>query len=124
MKIEDLIGYQLLKIDNEQIIVSKDNKQYVLTIEADEGDCCGYNEIKTQLFIKDNSKNNPIITKVEIERFGRDYDGDEAKITFYGLNKKLATIDSRSSSRSGWNYGACVTIVCKELNLKEEITSF
>ena len=124
MELKDLVGYQLVKIDDDKIIVSKGNKTYVLNIEEDYGDCCGYNNIKTEMFFEENSKNNPIITRIEKKQIGLEDDGERVEITFFGENKELAKIDSLSSSGSGWSYGACVIVKCKELNIEEEITSW
>lgn len=126
MEIKDLIGYQLVQIDDEKIIVKKDNKIYVLKIEKDYGDCCGYNEIETHLLINENEiEKNPIITNIEFQNIMTDpCDCDLVKITFYGNNKKLANIKSLSASGSGWQYGACVSIVCKELDIDEIITEW
>lgn len=121
MELKDLIGYELESIDDDKIIVSKDDKKYTLKIEQDEGDCCGYNSLETELLIDKDDK--PIITNV-IENEESIYDRNTKKITFYGTNKELATLDSLSSSGSGWWYGACVSIVCKELNINETITSW
>ena len=41
MKLIDLIGYRLEKINDDEIIISKNDKLYVLRIEQNEGDCCG-----------------------------------------------------------------------------------
>lgn len=122
MKLKDLIGYKLEKITNEEIVVSKDNELYVLKVIEDSGDCCGYNDLETQLLIDDENK--PIITNVEYEDVYNDCDEQHVKITFYGENKQIALIDSLSSSGSGWCYGACVTIKCKELNIDEIISEW
>lgn len=124
IKLKNLIGYKLENIDDEKIIVSKDNKQYVLKFEENEGDCCGYNELKTNLLIDENNK--PVITNIKIEekQLGKYDDGYGIVITFFGENKQIATIDSYSSSGSGYCYGACVSIKCKELNIDEIITEW
>lgn len=125
MKIKDLIGYRLEKISNEEIIISKNDKLYVLKFEEDEGNCCGYNELETTLLISDNNK--PIITNIEYEDISENEDwgyNEIIKITFFGENKEIATIKSKSSSGSGWHYGACVTVKCKELNINEVISQW
>lgn len=123
IKLKNLIGYKLENIDDKEIIVSKDNKQYVLKFEKYEGDCCSYNILKTNLLIDENNK--PVITniKIEEEQSGK-YNGCGIVITFFGENKQIATIESCSSSGSGWCYGACVSIKCKELNIDEIITEW
>ena len=124
MKLKDLIGYRLEKINDEEIIISKNDKLYVLKIQQDEGDCCGYNELETTLLISDNNK--PIITNIEYEDISKyeDWGDNTIKITFFGENKEIATIKSKSSSGSGWYYGACVTVKCKELNINEVISQW
>lgn len=129
MKIKDLIGYQLVQIDDDKIIIKKDDKLYVLKIEEDYGGCCGYTEIKTHLLIDENEiEKNPIITNIEYENTNKEqvtwFDGNSIRITFYGNDKQLANVESLSSSGSGWCYGACVTIKCKELNIDEIITEW
>lgn len=65
----------------------------------------------------------PAITKVE-----RDHDdsgeADDLRITLFGVNKKLAMIDSYSSSGSGWAYGSAMTVRCKETNKVETLTEY
>ncbi len=124
MKIENLVGFQLLDIKNDLIIVAKNNEIYSLKIEEDEGDCCGFNEVETKLLINKNElKNNPIISNVEYKDVSK---GEEHSviITFYGVNKPIAEFSSRSSSGSGWCYGACVMVKCKELNFEQIITEY
>lgn len=50
--------------------------------------------------------------------------GNSLRITFFGLAKKLAMIESYSSSGSGWEYGATVTLVCKETGAEATVTSW
>lgn len=121
MKLEELVGFQLVSINNDAIIVKKDEKEYLINFEEDEGECCGFNDLETELLINDNSK--PIITS--IKGIDKSDDWEEAvEIIFYGENKQLAKINSRSSSGSGWSYGACITVKCKDLNIEEVITSW
>lgn len=126
MTLKDLIGFQLLAFTNENIIVRKGAKTYSINIDEDYGDCCGFNEISTKLLINENDlAKNPIITNVEYDKEDNE-NGEEstARITFYGSDKTLATLDSRSSSGSGWCYGACVSVSCKALGLDEIITQW
>ena len=124
MKLKDLIGYRLEKINDEEIIISKNDKLYVLKIQQDEGGCCGYNELETTLLISDNNK--PIITNVGYEDISdyEHWEDNTIKITFFGENKEIATIKSKSSSGSGRCYGACVTVKCKELSMNEVISQW
>ena len=127
MKLKDLIGYKLEKINNNEIVISNDNKLYILKFEEDDGGCCGYNELETTLLI--DEKNKPIITNVKYEDVSEedewgDSNSEIIKITFFGENKEIANIKSKSSSGSGWRYGACVTVNCKELHIHETISSW
>lgn len=130
MELKDLVGYQLVSIDDVKIVVRKGNSEYTLCINEDYGDCCGYNEFSTKLLVsEDELVRNPIITNVEVEetiarREENWFDGQGAKITFFGEVKPIAELDSFSSSGSGWCYGACVTIVCEALEMDETITSW
>lgn len=123
MKLEDLIGYKLCDIDDKYIIVTNGEHYYALELNQYEGDCCGYNELETKLLI--DSKNSPIITNIVREESTSDLEEcDKCEITFYGLDKELAKINSISGSESGWCYGACVTVECKRLDMKDTITSW
>lgn len=119
--LKKLIGYKLIKLDEKQLVVSNDNKTYILDIQKDEGDCCGYNDVETSFY----KKVRPIITNIEVKTPEEDdWDGEKTIITFYGINKAIAEIRSCSSSDSGWCYGACVSISCKNLKIKEIISEW
>ena len=119
----NLIGYQLVSIDDTKIVVRKGNSTYELLIEDDNGDCCGYNDFNTKLLISETElERNPVITNVEVEE--DEDDGMSAKVTFFGEYKPVAELNSFSFSGSGWCYGACVSIVCKELDMDEIITQW
>lgn len=125
MTCKDLIGYQLVFIDDENIVVRKDNTEYVLNIKEDSGDCCGYNEITTKLLISETELNrNPIITNVEIDEVEDEWEGMNVKLTFFGEYKPIAIVDTFSSSGSGWCYGACVSINCEVLGINEILSSW
>lgn len=126
MNIKDLVGFQLVDINNSYIIVRKDNEQYALEIVEDYGGCCGYNEIETKLLItNDELERNPIITNITFDTSDKDESyGDSVKITFFGEVKPIATLDSFSSSGSIWMYGACVSIRCKAIDMDEVITEW
>lgn len=121
MKITDLVGYQLMKLNENEIIVQKDEKRFSIEIEDDFGDCCGYNNIKAHLYIGDEVKRNPIITDIskENEETGC---SDKCCITFFGEDKILAKLETESSSGSGWCYGAAVTLNCKNLKIDEVLS--
>lgn len=124
MKLNDLVGFQLVNINRTEIIVEKDDVTYKLAIKGDSGDCCGYNDIDTTLLIsEDELSRNPVITNIELED-SDGYSESKCKVTFYGEYKPMAVIDSLSSSGSGWCYGACVTSECKALDLDCTITAW
>jgi hypothetical protein len=124
MTTKDLVGFQIVSIDDSKVVVRKDNKTYELLIKEYDCGCCGYNVLETKLLISDDELNkNPIITRVERKCHEGDHDGECCKITFFGSSKPLASIDSESNSGSGWCYGASVSLVCKALELDETLTS-
>ena len=120
--LEQLIGAELIEINNNHIVVSKDNERYEITIDDDYGDCCGYNEIETYLLVSKNSR--PVITSVKIEDTSGGREADETRVTFFGESKPIATIDSLSSSGSGWGYGATVTLICNKLHINQILSSW
>ena len=121
--LQKLVGFQILSLDEESIVVVKNNKVFVIGIENDEGDCCGYNEIVTNLNYGIGSKHNPIITKVTIENEEID-EGQYCSVCFFGGSKLIGNIDTYSSSGSGWGYGATVTIRCKRLDINDILSSW
>lgn len=124
MTCKDLIGYQLVSIDDNKIVVRKDNTEYIINIEEDHGDCCGYNDIETKLLISDTELNrNPVITNVEITNEEGEW-GASGRIAFFGEYKPMAVVDTYSSSGSGWAYGACVWVYCDALEINEEVSSW
>lgn len=125
MNLKDLIGYRLVSIDDNKIVVRKGITKYVLNINEDCGDCCGYNDITTKLLISETElKRNPVITNVEITEDLGEYDGAIGKIAFFGEYKPMAEVDTYSSSGSGWQYGACVWIECNALKINETVSSW
>jgi hypothetical protein len=124
MRIAELKGYQLVSIDEEKIVIKKGDNSYILQIEEDEGGCCGYNDIVTELFISSEElKRNPIITDIEM-LVDEESDGERCKVTFFGEYKPMAELNTYSSSGSGWGYGAAVTLVCDALELSENLSSW
>ena len=123
-EINNLIGCQLVSICDSHVTVRKGNNEYILEIIDDYGGCCGYNEITTNLLISETELNrNPVITNAIIEQ--NEWDSDmEGKLTFFGESKPLATIDTLSSSGSGYQYGAYVIIRCNLLGISDEISSW
>lgn len=124
MKLKDLVGYQLVSIDDAKIIVKKGNRKYEIVIKNDPGECCGYNDIKTQLYFdKEDNKRNPVIIDVD-EKFDSGNFDNSCSITFIGEYGNLGKIDSLSSSGSGWCYGATVTLISDKLDIKEIISAW
>lgn len=124
MKLKDLVGYQLVSIDDAKIIVKKGNRKYEIVIIDHPGDCCGYNDIKTELYFdKEDSKRNPVIIDVD-EKFDYGNSDTSCSITFIGEYGNLGKIDSLSGSDSGWCYGATVTLISDKLGIKEIISSW
>lgn len=125
--LDELIGYQIISLNKDGFAVRKGNEIKHFAFFEDYGDCCGFNELRTALMIdpKDNA-NNPFISRVEYESNtnGDYFDANSVTITFFGADKTLATIDSVSSSGSGWCYGACVKVVCVETDEEELLTEW
>ena len=76
------------------------------------------------MLVEDNSARNPIITNVEIEGNDGAAWRDYVKICLFGGNAILAEIESTASSGSGWYYGACAWITCRETEKDTTITSW
>lgn len=126
MKLKDLLGFRLVSIDESVIVVkNREDKTFVLEIIDYKGDCCGFNDIEANLCISDgDTESNPIITNIDVETCEYEGGGSKGHVTFYGGNKKLASVDACSSSGSGWEYGACVRVYCKELEIDETLSSW
>lgn len=123
MEITDLIGYQLIDLNKNEIIVQKNGRRFSIEIEDDEGNCCGYNIIKTHLYVSGDVKRNPIITDIYKDNEDTGY-SDKCCITFFGEEKTLAKLYTESSSGSGWCYGAAVTLKCKDLKINEVLSKW
>lgn len=121
--LEKLIGSQILKIEDSFITLKKEDKVFTLEFKSDDGGCCGYADFELNVFYDENSERNPIITNVDIINTDG-YDSETTTLTFYGENKELCNIESNAGSGSGWSYGACVSITCKELGIDEDIASW
>ena len=118
--INELIGAQLISFGKDKFKVkTAKGKVRTFVLDEDEGDCCGYNEVISTLLInKKELANNPIITDIK-EINNEEDDGNRHILTLVGISKPLAEINSYSSSGSGWCYGACVTLECKETRLSK-----
>lgn len=125
MKFNDLVGFQLVYLNDDVMIVKKEDKTYVLEFDYDYGDCCGYAHIKNSLLINENETTcNPIITKIEDKVGGNGQDRANILITLFGGHKLIAEIEAEAGSGSGWSYGAVVTVKCKPLEIDEKIVSW
>lgn len=124
MEIKDLIGYQIVELYDTEMTVRKDTSTFTIEFDCDHGDCCGFADITNTLFFDPkNSKENPVITKVEFSG-DEEYGSRNALITFFGGYLPIAKIEANAGSGSGWMYGATVTAKCKPLNMDEEIVGW
>lgn len=126
MTIKELIGFQLVSITDKRILVRKDDALWLLQIAEYEGDCCGFNEIEARLLVDDaDTSRNPVITDVNVVKSNDGWnEGERCEVTFFGECKPLATLNTYSGSGSGWQYGACVRLICKPLELDETLSSW
>ena len=119
-----VVGAQLVELNNNGFTVKRGDEYFHFDFIEDEGDCCGYNDISTNLFISPSMlSRNPVITKIDIEN--DDDTGEDSatcRITFFGKVKKMAEVETLSSSGSGYSYGACVSCVCRETEEKEVLS--
>lgn len=120
-----LVGYKLVQLDESGFTVrGRNGNEKHFVFNEDYGDCCGFNTIKTALFFDPkDEKRVPAITRVEQDRRSEG-DGDNLLITFFGYDRRLAMVESYSSFGSGWEYGATVTLTCRETGEEAEVTSW
>ena len=121
--LDKLVGAQVVRATESSIEVKLGDKIHVLEIVADEGDCCGFANFDTTVFYAEGDERNPIITNIEVESDRDDY-RETAIITFYGENRKIASIEAEAGSESGYSYGACVTLRCKTLDIDETLVKW
>ena len=119
-----MIGSKLVDFKNNSFVVRKGNRTFSFVLLEENGDCCGFNDlISTLLISEEDLKRNPVITKIEeIDQCGEG--SAHVVVTFFGEDRKLAQIDSLSSSGSGWSYGACVILKCLQTSEEEIITQW
>lgn len=123
----NLLGMRLEELTEDYMVVSDSKGKYKLEFVKYDGDCCGYSNITTELYIDESKKENPVITNFESNR---SIDGDWLDVTLFGKYKpfaeaeRLAVINFESSSESGFVYGATITVRCKALDITEEVTSW
>lgn len=120
-----LIGYQILSLNDAEIKVRDpySGGTYDIVIDDYGGDCCGFNSIETELFYEEGSERNPVITAVGQDTEGSG-DGQKCKVTFFGEDKTIATINTFSYSGSGWCYGATVSVKCDFLDIYDILSSW
>lgn len=122
--VKNLIGSQVLEVGGDFIKVKKYGKVHILEILSSNGDCCGYSEFGTYLLYSPSDERNPIITDVKVSDEYPSGGGNVSSVTFFGEYKPLITIESESGSSSGHDYGAHVTLQCKDLGLDESLSSW
>lgn len=122
----NLIGARLVSINDEGFSVRLNTGEMRhFEFEEDPGDCCGYSDVTTKLFIDpEDMATAPAITKVEDSGAEEDGDSEVLTVVLFGLNRKLAEINSLSSSGSGWCYGSTMTVRCRETGEEEIMTSW
>ena len=96
MKIKDLIGFQLVEINNSKIKLKKGDKTFTLSIidSCEEyQSCCEYNDIEANLFIsKEEIDRNPVITNIIVDRHEHEW-GETCKVVFFGEEKNIAKLE-------------------------------
>jgi len=122
--IDILVGARLKELYESYMVVEKGGKILKLDFITDNGDCCGYAEVKATLLTEIDSE-APVITNVLVDEV--DDDGLDCyvsvKIVLFGVSKALATILAVAGSGSGWQYGACVMCECRP-NISEVLVEW
>lgn len=121
--LRELIGYQLVRMDDKEFTVSKDGHELNFRFVEEQGDCCGWSEAFGSMLISEGDCKNPVITNVELNRSSN---GESASVSvcFFGEHRKIAEINGAAGSGSGWHYGACVWVKCIETSEVEEIVGW
>jgi hypothetical protein len=120
-----IVGAQLVRLDEKGFEVKKGDNLYHFDFIEDEGDCCGFNEISTQLFISEEElTRNPAIMRYEVVEDDDFEEGSLFRLVFFGEVKKMAEVETYSSSGSGWSYGATVSCLCRETNEEKVLSSW
>lgn len=119
--LNELIGAQLKHIDNNSIIFLKNGEEYRFDIVEEHGDCCGFAEVNTRLFIsKKEIERNPVITKIKTNSHEK-RKSETVYIVLFGEYKPMAEIIAEAGSETGCCYGACVMLHCKKTKKKQMI---
>lgn len=121
--LDQLVGCRLKEINDDGFsVIGLDGRLRKFEFDDDGGDCCGFNDISAKLLI--DEKDMPVITKVVSVTESDDYKGESCKVTFFGVSKPIAEINTFSYSGSGWYYGATASVVCKETGESEVLSSW
>lgn len=112
---DNLIGCQIIDINEDSITVRKRDELYDISFDKYDGDCCGYAEIKKELFFEPNNENNPVITNWATSEEENDY-SQIVTLTLFGMKKPLVKYEFECGSGSGWGYGATIQINCRDAN--------
>lgn len=123
--LKELIGFELVSLDNKKMTVAKDGRTYTFEFITDGGELecngCSWAEISTKLYIDDNIK--PVITNIKEEHEFAYSAYHEVKITLFGIMKPLAEINASTGNSYDWYYGETVEVVCKELDYSEILSA-
>jgi len=128
--LDNIIGSKLVSLDDKHMLFEKDDKTFTLDFVLNQGGCvCSYAKVTNTLLYDKNSETNPVITKIDAVKNPDDDEADYDSsntciITLFGLDKAIATIKAEAGSGSGWCYGACVSLVCKNLNINEAVCEY
>ena len=104
--LSDLIGAELVRISGKEIVVKKNGKEYTYIVD----EAGSYSDWWETFGIMDKGAGrNPVITNYQITDNGETY-----RLVFFGLNKKIAELQSKFHNNSGWDYGCFVNLYCKQ----------
>ena len=112
--LSDLIGAELVRISGKEIVVKKNGKEYTYIVD----EAGSYSDWWETFGIMDKGAGrNPVITNYQITDNGETY-----RLVFFGLNKKIAELQSKFHNDSDWDYGCFVNLYCKQTG--DSITIF
>ena len=122
--IDNLVGSQIIDMCEKSITVKTKNGQTLqFDFICEQGDCCGYAEIKNTLYFKPDDNNNPVITNLVMRTEEKDC-CKEVILILFGEYKALADYRFECGSGSGWCYGATISVACKIVPDVEELCSW
>ena len=114
---EVFVGSKLLKITDTDIIIERDGIVYTIEYDIDQGACCSYADVFAKLLVSETE--SPVITSITYKKDNSNYRVCRCVLTFFGVNRAIADACCQAGSESGYDYGANVQLVCKELRIKE-----